>query len=94
MLPLTHSSPNSFPNLINANDMEDARVVGTVLVARSVVTFCHPGAWPGFHSMPHVPGTRGSLVWSGRACWLPACVGAASTAQEAANAPHSPPAEA
>lgn len=69
---LTHFSPN----LLDANDREDARAPGTSLIACSVVTFCYPGTWPEFHSMPHVPGTRRTLVWSAGPSWLPACVSA------------------
>lgn len=47
---LTASLIHSAPHLLNANDREDAGVLGAVLNAGSVVTFCRPGAWLDFIS--------------------------------------------
>lgn len=59
----TASLTSSPLNLLNANGREDARP-GTLGTACTVVTFCYPGARPGFQSAPHVPGTQRPSVWS------------------------------
>lgn len=45
-----------------------------MLISFSIVTFCHPGAQPGFHSMRHVPGTWRTSARSGGPSRLSACV--------------------